>query len=303
MVRWAALALLCGCNPVFGIDSTELIDAPPPPPPIDAPIPFACPEDGTAPVFGTSLTMVPEARDCVAYTTTPTGTAAAVCGGFTAVVMTGAVDTPLAPVTLDPATMNYIEGVRIAPEGNDVYVAHYDVNWTRVTTRYQAVDGIWKQQGKSFTPERADGYSMMSTPTQGAARRAVIQAYDVNFALELLELEETADEGWVPKRSTPLADLGVTAVFQPSLSPDGLRLVFIDTGYQSPTMGDALPPSNGNTMQPVFYTDRADLASPFRPAKMLETVPGLVQWPYMTPDCGRIYFSALNTVWYLEQPR
>jgi hypothetical protein len=52
----------------------------------------------------------------------------------------------------------------------------------------------------------------------------------------------------------------------------------------------------------VFYADRASLTDRFNMPVPLPSVPEGVQWPFLTADCGRIYFSALNRVFFLVQP-
>src|SRR5215210_5539908 len=72
------LGFVCGCTQVFGIQKTDLVDAPPVIV-VDAPAPPVCPPIGTKPVFGPDLYQVP-ARNCSLYVVDTTGTtAAAMC--------------------------------------------------------------------------------------------------------------------------------------------------------------------------------------------------------------------------------
>jgi hypothetical protein len=85
------------------------------------------------------------------------------------------------------------------------------------------------------------------------------------------------------------AMLGVYQVnAAPNLSPDGLRMVFVGEIDAADTAGH------------VFYSDRPDLTSPFRSAELLQGVPP-VSDPFMSEDCSRLYFSAVQSVLYLPQ--
>ncbi|HSD87772.1 MAG TPA: hypothetical protein VLB44_09675, partial [Kofleriaceae bacterium] len=105
---------------------------------------------------------------------------------------------------------------------------------------------------------------------------------------------------WTELYRFPVTDLGLSSGATPmeiSLSPDGLRLTFMTPGVW--TMD-----SSGQYIysDPVFYAERAALTDRFNMPVALPSVPEQVQWPFMTADCGRIYFSALNRVFYLAQP-
>ena len=148
-------------------------------------------------------------------------------------------------------------------------------------------------------------YLIASTPTRGPVRAAVFSGQDAQLGAVLIEIESSGS-GWVEKRRTPVEMLGVSSVDEPHLSADGLRLVFVSYGGGVVVGGggqEADPPTMDPTSpdQPVYYADRASRDEPFGMARPLMTVPGFVQWPYLTEDCGRIYFSALNTVFYLRQ--
>jgi hypothetical protein len=51
----------------------------------------------------------------------------------------------------------------------------------------------------------------------------------------------------------------------------------------------------------TFYYERVDVSQPFGPPHYVATVPHDAQDPFMTNDCGRIYFDALDTVLYVDQ--
>ena len=100
------------------------------------------------------------------------------------------------------------------------------------------------------------------------------------------ELEEQGTT-WVEVRAGTSPDLGLplSQGNDPNLSPDGLRLTFVD-----PT----------NSLR-VRYTDRATIADPFRPAVLLDT--GAAQNAFLAHDCSRLYFSSAPYIYfrYLQQ--
>jgi hypothetical protein len=75
-----------------------------------------------------------------------------------------------------------------------------------------------------------------------------------------------------------------------SLSPDGLRLV---------ASGITIGPGSG--VAAIVYAARASVNDPFSGAAPLEGTPSAGQTPFMTEDCGRLYFSGLGSVFYISQ--
>jgi hypothetical protein len=51
----------------------------------------------------------------------------------------------------------------------------------------------------------------------------------------------------------------------------------------------------------VYYADRASIDDLFGTASPVDSVPTGIAWPHMTADCGRLYYSALGSVFYAEQ--
>jgi len=304
-------ALACGCNQYFGVDSTKLIDAPPAVQ-VDAQVPPSCPALGTVPTFKNELYQMP-ARYCYGYSASDaTNTGVALCNSA---VYAGAVEATMSPIPMSPlpTTPGF---VRIAPEGDRLYVGVYQQVAPYGTALHEfAFDAAGATDRGSVFSYTDGGYFTASTPTRGPERSSVFSLYDTaTSATALVEIVDTG-AGWHELRRTPLADLGVTSLEEPSLSPDGLRLVFTSYGSgiiggggggwettSTPSNGAELPPEMvGQPDQPLYYTDRPSRDQPFGPAQPLVTVPSFVQWPYLTEDCGRIYFSALNTLFYLRQ--
>jgi hypothetical protein len=311
--------VLCGCNPFFGIQSTELVDAPPE---IDAAPPPACPAAGTAPTFGPDLTMVPAKN--LSWFTPDAAQVNALALGYdqttgNAQFIMGPIGEPMAAMTMLPEPTGYIANVRLAPEGDALFVTAQAMidPYVSSTSEYRLVDGRWIV-GNAFTPPRNDNsFYELSTPTRGPLRRFVMVAYDgTTYTNQLAEL--TWDGTNVTEVSrTPLTSFELYNIMDPSLTADGLRLVFsASSGYQ-PGSGSGGSGGSGTgtgclgcemggwepgTIQPVLYLERPSIDVPFEGMpKILEAVPDYVRWPHLSEDCGRIYFYALNTTWYLKQ--
>src|SRR3954454_22111687 len=111
-MRWLLPMLACGCNAVFTLDGTQLIDAPPM---IDAPPPPRCPDPGTTvPKFTQDLFAIP-AYSCDSYTlSSTTDDAAGYCNNTIAL---GKADDVLIPTS---AGM-FIYNPRLSTEGDRVF--------------------------------------------------------------------------------------------------------------------------------------------------------------------------------------
>ncbi len=113
-------------------------------------------------------------------------------------------------------------------------------------------------------------------------------------------LTELVGDGatWAPNPKTPPLDLSTIGIVEPSvplddspnpdpaLTSDGLRLI--------------IPGLDATGRSALFYTDRTDIDGTFGMATMLGA-PADLSEPYMTDDCARLYFSALDTVFYISQ--
>jgi hypothetical protein len=312
-MRWVGLFVLCGCNQAFNLESTKLIDAPPQTAPVDAPPPPKCPPIGVVPRFSDDLRQIAP-RNCEAYSISENQLAMGLCNGM---LVRGDADAEMTQqITLDPAFAS--DRPRLAPEGDHLFLAHFD-STTSTTTFY---DFVWSgtdfQKSAGYTAPHEASYAEsfeISTPSRGPDRHIVYGDY--NYAKSAWDLVEIADGGGTfgEVQRYPLSDLGtnVTVLGRPSLSPDGLRLVFIGsqqyaygsgtgTGY-TPLLGTGIawPGGCGYTKAVVMYADRPTTKDKFSVATPLETVPDQVDWPYMTEDCGRIYLAALNRMFYFKQ--
>jgi hypothetical protein len=170
-------------------------------------------------------------------------------------------------------------------------------------------------------------YFEFSTPSRGPDQRVVYSDYNsTTLQYELVEIADSGNGTWYEVGRSTLTNVDsdtkdILSVTQASLSADGLRLVFIAyTAYGTTYGGGVLSNSTSGTgstggtegigyigpgcqygTQVVMYADRASTASRFTQAHVIDSVPDQLGWPYMTEDCGRIYFSALNRVYYFKQ--
>jgi hypothetical protein len=319
---WLVLLGLCGCNQAFNLDSTKLRDAPIQVP-IDAPPPPVCPALGTVPRFSDDLRQIAP-RMCEAYAVSENQIAMGFCNGK---LVRGAADAEMTQeITLDPSFASDLP--RLAPDGDHLFLSHLEYN--PQTGNYSTSFNEFAWNGSGFDKQAGykppvdttygEGFEI-STPSRGPDRHIVYGDY--NYTMGKYELVEIADGkgAFTEVQRYPLESLGpdVYVLRQPSLSPDGLRMVFI--GSQDYAYGGGPGPVETNTGKlsgadlgtgiggggcgytnnVVMYADRATTADKFNPAMVLETVPDQVDWPYLTQDCGRIYVSALNRIFYFKQ--
>lgn len=264
---------LVGCNQIYGLEATkgrdaapkEFFDAPP-----DAP--FTCPGDDSAPRFKPRFGQVPVGQ-CFAYTPShDTKTAVAYCFGLG--IAEGPIDGPLAS-TIPPGTRTLFDP-RLFPEGDRMFI--------RDTTNGNRVD-IYARQGTTWsatpflTAVPNDWY--VSNPSRGPDRRAIVLEYSPAIdGFVITEYVEQQPDAWTARPSYKLNTVNFGT--HPSLSSDGLRMVF-------------------STFTGVFYASRPTLADRFDKPIELTTLPNQASYVFLEDDCSRIYFSALETVLYLEQ--
>ena len=263
-MRWLALAGICGCNAILGIDPIHpVVDAQKFDAPIDAP--FACPAPGIAPQFGSTLhdTFI----QCAQYSVSSSaGVAMAMCS---AGVSFGPIDQM--PLAIAPQPMGTIERAMLAPEGDRAFIQSFDTgtNTGNVVEYTRGSNGAW---GPGSTVVAGLGSGLpISNPTRATAARHCVYS-TVNG---LYELVETGTGSWSQVSVHTLAELGLGSIGYPSLSEDGLRLVIGGTAQ-----GQA----------GIWYADRPTLDAPFGTAT--ELFPGASGLsPFMTSDCARLYFE------------
>ncbi|MBL0220135.1 MAG: hypothetical protein IPQ07_40485 [Myxococcales bacterium] len=281
-LKWAVLVLACGCNQVFGLNETTSIDGsspeslPPPPPP-------ECPAIGVVPAFRSRTTQLP-VPGCISYTVGATH-AMGVCAGE---VSRGNIDQALSAVTITPRPA-YIIDTRVDPSLDRFLLTTtvFESGRTNlVFFEYQLQpNGDWVGTRGYTLGQTA---SSISTPSGGSDRLAVYGG----SAGALVEIhDDGTGAGWVGRMDHVIPEVMAMGrvIIQPSLSPDGRRLMFV--------VADDFSMETGV----VYYADRASIADPFVTAHAVDSLPSGIGWPQMTADCGRLYYAALGTVFYAEQ--
>lgn len=278
-VRWKgslAALILCGCNPLFGVDETQLR----PPVYFDAPIdaPFACPPVGTTPVF-TQLLRQAVLQPVSEYTTSATiATAVSVLDG----VMEGQVDEQMHPANgfSSPAclTCPQYSSPRLTPEGDGLYLVQETQAVEQVALFRREVDG-WKfAQGFPSLP-----VGFLSSVTDGPVRR--VMTTDPNTG-NLAEYEITDAGSAIAIGVYTAADFGVGSVSAPMLAADGLRMLLVG--------------ANDRGSGTMMYSDRATRLDRFSAARELVGVPP-EPGSFLNADCSRIYLSGLGSVFYAQR--
>jgi len=292
MLWWAAvLVATCACNSILGIDPTDLTAAAGRPPP-------ACPALGGTPTFYGELHQLPAARDCVSYSpNVDLKLAAARCND---VLSIGPLDEPLAPITASPLVSYYKDGPHLEPDGDHFMMVWFDtiVGQHAVAEFARGPDDTWTGGTPLHIAVLGTAGFYISNPTAGTDRRMVYQDYD--YSLQRGSVVELADRGagwkelWRYSNAELFPAEPTTELYEQSLSPDGLRMVF--TAAQDITR----PDGTTKTVWGTFYSDRATLDDHFTAAREIPAVPPDIYDPYLTPDCGRVYFEGLGTIFYLE---
>ena len=250
-----------------------------------APPKIGCPPIGSAPHFSPDQHVV-ATDNCFEYShSVDANRAIAAC--HHGELYEGAIDQPLMSTGLS----GWGFPLRIYPEGDRL-----------VTLGYNGVPfvAIWQRGSTGWMFESDAGIPLVqgdwpASVTAGSPRRLFI-FHNGSVSADTTFTEYEGDgSAWtaVPNgfyNVTP--DLGATPPLSPpSVSPDGLRMVF-SVYYQGSTA--------------VLYTDRPSINDRFRPAVPLTDVDPLDRnapgFPFLVPDCSRIYFdSILNATVYQQQ--
>lgn len=266
--------LLVGCNQIYGLERTQSIDAAY----FDAPA-ATCPPIGTPPVFSQELQQA-VFQPCTDYTQSSTGRALARCSR---VIAEGAVGQPLMPAAgLEQTTDLLYDHPRLHPDGQSAIVRMYD----RVAAKtafavFSRTAGGWVKSGELAVP-----YTMMGSSAPSRDGHVLV----VTSGGGLRELADDGTGTWNEVRVHDFAELGITSMSdQVNLSPDGLRLILVGTAI-------------GKSEMNLLYADRqreTDAFSKTTPMPSLEFLPN----GFLTENCGRLYVSALGTVFYVDRIR
>ncbi len=289
-MRWVTVLLLCSCDRLLGLHPTSLGDAYVAPP--DGP--FVCPDVGSGPPAYSPLVHQAIIQDCLEYTISATGNrAVAVCidvadgSNFDVFEQTPG-DAQLvrsAGIARHAAQNSYVDLPELSPDGATLWVRYTDYVNSIQTVSYSSfarqADGSWLHamdmavtgdtRMSSLVPI-AGGYSFWLAANQAST------------------LQEFAVVGGGAPMGGSTFDqatlLGVTQLTTLSLSPDGQRLLVHGRGAAGPG---------------TFYTDRVG-GGTFGKAVQVAGVPQMPQDPFMTAECGRIYFSDNeSSIFYVQQ--
>ncbi len=273
-MRWAALALtVCGCNQVFDLNATKLVDASP-----DV-APRACPPIGTPLKFGGEFHQVVR-QECQGYNfSAAADVGVASCQEQTSTssgsyAFQGTRDQLMAKVELG---LMYIDSVRIFPEGDRVVVRGYDTAVGYVANMYTRDGESGWTLTKDPLPPITNG--IISTFTTAPDRRVVIAGY----GLPTVEYAQDSTGAWAEVHSYALADWQCSNMYGVSLTSDGLRM------FVSCIRTD-------NYRVETRYAERSSRADLFGPLQTIEGAPINLSFVVLDDDCSRAYFSALNAV-------
>lgn len=283
-----ALLSMGACNWIYGLDGTKLepvpdaayFDAP-------ADAPFTCPPPGGSPVFSRLLHQIPQT--CSYYeTSAATGRATAMCSdGVTSGIAIGPADGTLTRVPMfEQIGANRLDLPHLAPEGDQLFVRNWNTGTLTSKLRVYAIAGDTFTMSHEVTIAGVtfDTSMKFGRPSAGPVRRMFFHNSGVSPLAEL-SVEPSGAARQV-RTYTP-AQLGVETVFAPpSLSADGLRIVFAG----GTSMGSKL-----------YYAARPSIDEPFVPGAAHIADLAYNVDPFLTEDCGRLYFSAIASVFWIQQ--
>jgi hypothetical protein len=280
----AVLLLVCtACNQWFGLEGTRL-EPDPDAQFFDTPTPGTrvCPPIGTPPQLETPLHPLPDM--CFGLTTTADGKrATAGCNAPNGPkIGEGPIDGPFTLVpSLDVVAPNHRDWPRLAPEGDELFTREWNLNTT--TSTIHAFTRTADSYQPAYTlPLTLDSFDQFGTPSVGPARRMFVRPQSIPG------VQEIRIEGGTSfvVRTYTAADLGLNQIYSaPNLVADGLRVVM-------------LARLDDNDAAGVYYLDRATLDTAWSaPVKIITMNAGD---PFMTADCGRVYFQASANLVYVE---
>lgn len=276
------LAALCGCNQILGLDPTVAL------PPADAQYfdapsdaPFTCPPAGTLPLFSPVLHQIQQ--NCRFYSRSADW-ATAECRDTPTRIAQGAPDGPFTSIGgLEDVNPFSYENPQLSPEGDELFVRYSDPGAATGTIQ------VFRRNGSAWLPAgmvTIDGVAISAevafgTPSRGPNRRMFVSNYDIS---DLREIELDASYHATVVATYLPAQVDTFLRSQPNLTPDGLRIIF--------SVG-------GGVQDQVSYGDRATLADRFT-IQTLQNVP-TGETPFLTEDCGRIYFSSASSVLWVQR--
>ncbi len=288
MRQLALLIVLSACNQVFDLGDTQLVDAGHLY--FDAPIdaPSMCGGLSEVPRFDQEFHQAVFADQlCTSYQTSAVGLALAICSlqdGNKRDVYEGRVG-PLNGMTRangDLAMGGFIYGLALAPEGNEAYVAHYDVvnSGAGVWHHRRDATGAWTLKDRTAIVFFPGG--VMSSVSRGPRRHLLV--LETNSQMREWQSDDTGT--WSEVRTYMATDLDIYMIYSVDLSQDGLRLIM----YGQDKLAN----------QRIFYSYRNAIDDRFGPAVEIPTAPHATDL-HLTEDCERMYFSGVGAVFYVRR--
>ena len=263
----SVLVLVAGCNWIYGIDDTS-----PAPAVTCSPVPMF-----TAPPMLADPGI--HNYDTDEHSTIAIGALA------DDTVSEGPPDGPLQPSVffdLLPGTTHLHP--RLAPSGIEMFAF---VSST-VTSYTESAESQWSVES-THTFVGATSFTTFSEPTSGDKQRHIL----LGDGIQLFEFAQQ-DVGSFDAALVQWEELGPPFTFDldaaqdPSMSADGLRLVFRGTldGHDD-----------------VYVAERTDLNTAFTTAHVLYSTPNGQSeiTPFMAVDCGRLYFTLGSDLYYVDR--
>jgi len=266
MYRLVIVVWLTSCNWVFDLEQTTSVGEAG-----EAPLNPRCPPASSGPPVFSSVSHDLMARDCYYYALSEDAElAVATCVvDSTLRLREGSIGGELHDVAIAPTIAGYsMDRPALSPEGDHLVIRQFGSGAQRVSWYARGPSGwVWESD-----IDAASGFSTGGAPSAGPDRR-VLHATGGG----LRELHQVG-AAWTERSVTSWSTLGVTQGAQPHLSPDGLRLVFVD--------GDK-----------VMYADRLTLASTFGPAVEIDSV-GKTTSVFLPSDCARIFYVTGGSIFF-----
>jgi hypothetical protein len=275
--------VVAGCNWVYGNDrvaaipnvDAQFFDAP-----VDAPP--AC--GSTTPQFKQELFEVLVPSNCQHFSVSDNNRVVAICQPTLYMTLYAGMTTDhdgLQPMVSDLPADGQPIAIRIAPEGDfaliQIYRSYDDEFYHAV--RLDPATNIWHDLGSITAIDPHIG-GLLSTPTRGPDRHLLTWSYSAGFT------EYVGDDlDWTAQ--VPYVSPGFGSISNAfGLTPDGLRIVAL-AGI-------------GNSTPTARYGARTDMSQPFMTSTVLAESSS-IQEPYLTEDCGKLFFYGLDRILYVKQ--
>ena len=263
------LLILVGCNQIYGLDPTKVVDAAF----FDVREDFSCPPIGVTPKFAPALT--PIAARCTQYSeSTEIGRASAFCGG-------PAFGPSYVPFELI-SSLSTFTMPRLAPEGDVLYVREFPAT---IRMYQRGAGDMFSSIGVvAYVLVPPNEEVLMGVPARGG--RMLVAQHRFTAAPTALDEIVIAPDGTITSVRSHGPVPGFIVLGPPSFTPDGLRITFPG---RDTAMG----------MNYMMYADRAALGDPFGAPRIIENIPYVFNLsPYLNENCSRIYaVSGDRLVW------